>query len=287
MIGRRQVLTILAGAALAPGLGAAAEWQGQALGADARILIRGGEAPAALLAHVRTEIAALEAVFSLYRDSELTRLNRDGAAEVSETMIDALDLAMRVHRATNGLFDPAVQVLWRQRVSGQGGVPLQPFGGLRRQGTRLRLAPGQALTLNGIAQGLATDRVIRMLTGQRLGQVLVDLGEARALDGDFRLELEDPQAGVLGQLTLRRGRAVATSAPGAMILADGQGHIMGPQGQPPRWSTVSVEADSAALADAASTAFVLMDRDGIARAADALNLHAVRLVDDKGDLTTL
>lgn len=287
MIGRRRVLTILACAALAPRGARASEWQGRALGAEARILIRGGDAPDALLAQVRAQIEAIEEVFSLYRDSQLTRLNRDGHGAASAAMTEALDLAWRVHQATDGLFDPGVQVLWRQRVQGAAPVPLRPFGGLQRQGGQLRLAPGQALTLNGVAQGIATDRVAALLAGRGLGEVLVDLGEARALDGDFGLELADPQGGVLGRLTLRAGRAVATSSPGAMILSDGQGHIMGPQGQPPRWSTVSVEADSAALADAASTAFVLMDRAQIARAVRTLNLGAVRLVDFEGDLTTL
>lgn len=287
MIGRRRVLTILAGAALAPRWARAAEWQGHALGAEARILIRGGDASDALLAQVRAEIEAIEDVFSLYRESELTRLNRNGQGMASAAMTDALDLAWWVHRTTGGLFDPGVQVLWRQRTQGAAPVALRPFGGLRQQGSELRLASGQALTLNGIAQGIATDRVAALLAGRGLGEVLVDMGEARALDGEFRLELADPQAGVLGRLTLRAGRAVATSSPAAMILADGGGHIMGPQGQAPRWSTVSVEADSAALADAASTAFVLMDRVQIAQAARVLDLRAVRLVDFGGDLTTL
>lgn len=287
MIARRRVLTILAGAALAPRWAGAAEWQGRALGAEARILIRNGAASAALLTEVLAEIDAIEQVFSLYRNSQLTRLNRDCCGPATPAMAGALDLALRVHRATDGLFDPAVQILWRQRAEGAAPVTLRPFGGLRRQGGQLRLAPGQALTLNGIAQGIATDRVAMLLARRGLRDVLVDLGEARALGGDFRLELADPQAGVLGRLTLRAGRAVATSSPGAMILADGQGHIMGPQGQLPRWSTVSVEADSAAMADAASTAFVLMDRAQIERAARALDLRAVRLVDFGGDLTTL
>ena len=38
------------------------------------------------------------------------------------------------------------------------------------------------------------------------------------------------------------------------------------QGQPPRWQTVSVSAPSAAVADALSTAFCLMERPAIAAA---------------------
>ena len=66
------------------------------------------------------------------------------------------------------------------------------------------------------------------------------------------------------ELTLQ-GSALATSAPfGTRIGPAGdRAHILGPQGQPPRWALVSVSADSAALADALSTAAVLMERPAI------------------------
>ena len=286
MIGRRRFLTIIAGALVA-GPATAAEWQGRALGADARILIRGAAAPAQVLADLRAEIARIESTFSLFSDSELTRLNRDGRATASDDLLDALALARRVHDATDGAFDPAVQILWRSLAEDRAHAPLRPFGGLVRRGRDLRITPGQALTLNGIAQGIATDRAADLLTNRDLGAILVDLGETRAIAGDFALELADPQAGVLGRVTLRAGRAVATSSPGALIFPGGASHIIGPDGQPPRWSTVSVEAPTAALADAASTAFVLMGRQAIADAVRQLGVHQVRLVDFDGNLTTL
>lgn len=58
----------------------AAEWQGQVMGADARILLRGGAASGAVVDQLLAEIRRVEEVLSLYRDSELTRLNRDGCA---------------------------------------------------------------------------------------------------------------------------------------------------------------------------------------------------------------
>jgi thiamine biosynthesis lipoprotein len=47
---------------------------------------------------------------------------------------------------------------------------------------------------------------------------------------------------------------------------NGQPHILGPQGQAPVWQTVSVSAPEAAIADALSTAFCLMDRVAIDKA---------------------
>lgn len=294
MIGRRRFLTITAGALVAgpaaatvAAKAAAAEWRGQALGADARIVIRGGAAPDRVLADLRAMIGRIEAVFSLFRDSEVTRLNRNGRVTASDDLLDAATLARRVHGATGGVFDPGVQVLWQALAGGAAPGPLTPLGGLVRDGRDLRLAQGQAVTLNGIAQGIATDRAAALLADRGLGDILVDLGETRAIGGDFALELADPDAGVLGRLTLRAGRAIATSSPGALVFPGGQSHIIGPAGQRPRWSTVSVEAGTAALADAASTAFVLMDRPAIAAAARRLDTGPVRLVDFDGNLTTL
>ena len=284
---RRRFLSILAGAALTAGRAPAAEWQGRALGAEARILIRGTAAPQALLDRTRAEIDRIEAIFSLHRPSELTRLNQRGHAAMSPDMRDALTLARHVHDATDGAFDPGVQPIWQALAAGVAPPSPLPFAGLDVDGDRARLAPGQALTLNGIAQGIATDRIVGILADAGLGAVLVDMGETRALDGDFALELADPAAGILGRVTLRRGRAIATSSPGALVFPSGEGHIFGVRGQRPQWSTVSVEASSAALADAASTAFVLMDRNAIHRSALRLRLGPVRLVDFDGGLTTL
>lgn len=285
MTTRRRFLTILVGAALAGRAAGAAEWQGRAMGADARILIRSGDLRDATLARVLARIRWIEQVFSLHAPSELTRLNQGAAVTLSPEMRQALHLARRVHAATGGIFDPGVQPIWAARAAGMPAPRVRPLGGIARIRDGVQLAPGQALTMNGLAQGLATDLIAAELAG--LGPVLVDIGEQRALGGDFRLELVDPAAGGLGRVTLRAGRAVATSSPGALRFATGSSHIIGPQGQAPVWSSVTVEAPTAALADAASTAFVLMPAPAIRRAQDRLGLGPVRVVDVAGNLSTI
>lgn len=285
MTSRRRFLAIIAGAVLAGRGAGAAEWQGRAMGADARILIRVGRLSDATLARVLARIRRVEQVFSLHAESELARLNRGETVAVSPELSAALHLAQQVHAATGGAFDPAVQPLWAAEAAGKPKPRLLPMAGITQPGPMLRLPRGQALTMNGLAQGLATDLVAAELAG--LGPVLVDIGEQRALEGDFRLELVDPAAGGLGQLTLRAGRAVATSAPGALRFPSGASHIIGPAGQPPLWSSVTVEAGNAALADAASTAFTLMPALAIQRARARLRLGPVRVVDTEGNLSTI
>lgn len=286
---RRRFLQIVAGAgACATGTATqAAEWRGQVLGSDARILLRGSTAPRVVIDQVLAEIRLVEDTLSLYRDSELTRLNRDGAGTASALMRQAIALALRVHHATGGVFEPSVQSQWLRLAQGQGPGALPARFARIGDGARVHLHPGQQLTFNGLAQGLATDRIAALPGLAALGEVFVDLGEQAALNGSFRLGLSDPEAGLLGQLTLRPGRAVATSSPGALRFAGGASHILGPQGQVPRWSTVSVEADSAALADAAATAFVLMARPAMETAAARLGVGPVRLVDFDGNLSRL
>lgn len=283
---RRRFLQIVLGAALAGGRAAAGEWRGPAFGAD--VSIRAG---ADLdLDPVLAEIARIEAAFSLYRDSELTRLNASGTCTPSDAMRSVLGLSARVHAATGGAFDPTVQPLWTALATGGDAAAARSRVGFGRVaiGDRVTLGPGQALTLNGIAQGYAADRIRAVLAAQGLTDCLIDMGEFSAIGGPFRVGIEDPVAGLVGRHAIGGAgpRAIATSSPGALRLPGGS-HILGPRGEVPLWSTVSVAGDDAALCDAASTAFVLMPADRIAAARDALALGPVVLVDFAGDLVTI
>lgn len=285
---RRRFLQIVAAAVAAPGMvSAAAEWRGQALGAEAAIALHGPGAEAAL-AELPALLAEVEAVFSLHQPSELTRINAVGGGVPSPWMAEVLALADRLHGLTGGAFDPTVQPLWRALATGGDVIGARALVGWDRVvlGPDIRLGAGQALTLNGIAQGFATDLLRDRLAARGFTQALVNIGEHAALGGPFRLAIEDPAAGVLATRALR-GAALAVSSPAAMRLG-GQGHILHPAGLPPLWSTVAVEADRAALADGLATALVFADLAQITRLrAEVPGLHAVVLVDAAGDLRTV
>ena len=130
------------------------------------------------------------------------------------------------------------------------------------------LRRGAAITLNGIAQGFATDRVVERLRQAGLSTTLVDIGEIRAIGArpegtPWRVGLGDPdRPGVLTETVDLVDRAVATSA-GAGFRFDSEGrftHLFDPATgrSPQRYSTVSVMAPTATEADALSTAFSLM-----------------------------
>jgi thiamine biosynthesis lipoprotein len=62
---------------------------------------------------VRHEIARYENIFSLYRDSEVTRLNRDGVVRPSPELVEVVDASQRLGVISGGAFDITVQPLWR------------------------------------------------------------------------------------------------------------------------------------------------------------------------------
>ncbi|MDF2235630.1 FAD:protein FMN transferase [Albimonas sp. CAU 1670] len=273
---RRRFLALAAAAAGASAVGLhgalrpeVSAWRGRALGADAEIRLRG---PARLaepaLAAARAEIARAEALFSLHRpDSALSRLNRDGVLRAPPAaFLAVLDLAGEVHAATGGLFDPSVQTLWALEARGEAAGPALAralaavgWGRVRAEAAAVRLAPGMALTLNGIAQGWAADRVAEALAAHGFPDALVDAGELRAGRGAWRVGVAAPDGALLETRSLTRS-ALATSSPGALRFADGRAHILHPAVPElaPLWATVSVEAETAALADAVSTALVFL-----------------------------
>ncbi|MCZ4255574.1 FAD:protein FMN transferase [Sulfitobacter sp. G21635-S1] len=286
---RRRFLTISAAFAATPALAQSQGWQGRAFGAEVAIRLSGpDEAVQVALYQARKIVRQMEQRFSLFRPtSELVRLNRQGQLRPSAPFRALFGLADTAHRITGGLFDPTVQPLWHAlAVGGDPAEALALIGWDRLsfdKGT-IRLAPGQALTFNGIAQGFATDAVADALAGAGFGNALVNIGEYRATGGDWRLAVEDPQHGLLATRRLGRG-AIATSSPLATPLGGG-GHILHPR-QQPQWSTVSVEAESAAMADALSTGLVLADMALIRKVRQMTGVRRIILVDWQGDLTTL
>ena len=271
MISRRRFLTISAASLATPVMAVApVTWQGFAMGAEVGLIL---DAPSDIaepaIAQVRQLLAECEALFSLYDpNSALSRLNRDGSLQAPDHRFHQLITRCdQMHLATNGRFDPTVQPLWAALAQGHDPFSVQHLIGWEQveiTRDRITLGSGQALTLNGIAQGYVTDLVTQLLTDAGLTDVLVNVGEFRGNGRVWTLGVSDPDFGLIQTRNIRN-RAIATSSPKAMTLAEGQPHILNLYGAgQPLWSTVSVEAQDAATADALSTAFCYADTYEIA-----------------------
>ncbi|HUG21062.1 FAD:protein FMN transferase [Piscinibacter sp.] len=326
---RRRFLSIVATcAALAPlsvARAAAASqvsvWRGTALGALATMtLVHPDRATArAQLEECVREVQRLEAIFSLYRaDSAISRLNNAGELrEPPQELVELLSFGLALSQRSAGAFDPTVQPLYRLYAThfatpgaAPGGPPAPAIArvlrlvdgeaiDLRPDLIRLR-RPGMAITLNGVAQGFITDRVADMLRAGGFTDVLVDLGEARALGqrpggGSWRAGIADPRqpARTILELPLGSDRgalpALATSAGhGTRFGPDPRvHHLLDPHTgrSANHYLSVSVAAARATLADGLSTTLAIMSP---ARAAAMLrNYPSTRayLVDASGQLT--
>lgn len=287
---RRRFLTITAAIAAAPASAATARWQGRALGADVSLTIRGPrDAATRAIAAARNLLNEIEGLFSLYDPaSALSRLNAHGVLPAPDPRFLALmQAADHGHRLTEGLFDPTIQPLWRALAKGGDTAAARARVGwsrVRCDPARITLGTGQALTFNGIAQGFATDLITEHLAASGLTDALVNIGEYRALGGPWQLAISDPAHGYLGMATLTGG-AIATSSPAALLLG-AQAHILHPNARA-QWSTVSVQADTATLADCLSTALCLAPHDQIAALSDLPEVRRIALVDFDGNLSTL
>lgn len=286
---RRRFLTVSAAFAALPATAQAASWHGRAFGADVAITIRGPERHAApALAAARDMIRTVEKLFNLHDpDSALARLNRTGTLDRPDSRFLALcRQADEMYHLTDGLFDPSVQPIWQALAQGYDPQAAWAQTGWEQVGispARITLAAGQALTFNGIAQGFATDLVSDVLSTHGLTRTLVNIGEFRGTTGPWRLGIEDPEHGMLGQRILTTG-AMASSSPNATRIA-GRPHILHHTARP-QWSTVTVEAASALVADAASTALVLADRDKIQSMIGQKEIRRIVVVDPAGELSS-
>ncbi len=270
---RRRFLAISASALATPASASTRTWAGTGLGGAISVRLEGLDP--AVWYRVTRRIAAVveqtERQFSLFRDSALTRLNRDGRlAFPAPAFLELCQLADRIHRDTSGAFDPSVQPLWvAARAQGDWAAARRHVGWQRIavSSQEIRLEPGMALTFNGVAQGWCADRIAALLRTEGLNNVLIDMGEIvgmghRASGRPWLAAVQSVEGKNLAKVPLG-DRALATSSPRGTVLPNGQGHILSPAGQAALWSTVSVSATSAATADALSTAFCLMSRDAI------------------------
>ena len=290
-------------------------WQGSALGAQVSIEIHHPDSAEAerLVERCVLDVRRLEQQFSLYRaDSAISTLNRTGILVAPDTdMVALLRTSLDFAGITGGAFDPTVQPLWQLhadhflsgRPASDGPSPLQLAEALAKVGYRGLLVGddrialrrrGAAITLNGIAQGYATDRVVERLRQAGLSTTLVNMGEIRAIGArpegtPWRVGLGDPERpGVLTETVDLVDRAVATSA-GAGFRFDLSGrftHLFDPATgrSPQRYSTVSVMAPTATEADALSTAFSLMSLRDIADIVAVRPNVQARIIDSTGTL---
>lgn len=266
----------------------------RALGTTA-VLVCTGDIAAAREAAER-QIRALDDAASRFTPaSELSLLNRAGGrlTNISRTLLEALQLAVRAAVLTDGAVDPTLgdRLIalgydrdFAQLEAAAPDLPLVALGEdaglhapswraieLRTHPPAARLAPGTRLDLGATAKALAADHAARAAAHAAGGGVLLALGgdiatSGQAPAGGWPVCVTDDHRDTTGQgqhVTLRSGGLATSSLVARRWLRGGQPvhHVLDPRtGAPvdPVWRTVSVGAATCADANIAATAALVL-----------------------------
>lgn len=264
----------------------------RAMGTDVEFLVDADDASEALEA-AEAEFHRLEALLSRFRpDSELSRLNSEGALEPGPDLLEVVELALLARVRTGGRFDPTVHdalvaagydrsfELVPADGPTAGAAPCG--GGVLVDGRRIELEPGVRLDLGGIGKGFAVERAAVALAAA--GPCLVNAGGDLAVrGGSWPVGLETAD----GQITLQLERgAIATSGRDRRRWRRNgheQHHLIDPRTGAPAESDLlraTVVASDAVEAEVWAKALFLAGEASAAAEADELGLPAVLVTAD-------
>lgn len=257
------------------------------------------------------EIVRVEEAASLFRpDSALSRLNRDGAlANPPIALREMLEQSQHVAQLTGGAFDVSVQPLWSvyARAFGAGHAPSEQdlasvrdligYQNIVLEPNRIALKkPGMSLTLNGIAQGYATEQCLRVLREHGITDAFLNTGEIgvagkRDDRQQWTAAIADPrQADGYVALTHPLSGILSTSGDYATTFTPdfATHHIFDPSTlrSPRELASVSVLAQSGGMSDALATGMMVMGADKSLALAQSLEGVEVLLITKQGEQRT-
>jgi thiamine biosynthesis lipoprotein len=249
-------------------------------------------------------IRGIERQMSLFDpESEISRLNRFGTLKKPDAdLLAVLKIAEHIARQSQGAFDASMQPLWD--IWSKAALQKSQPSSLEIQRARklvnwravhvtpdtvnLQIA-GMSLSLNGIAQGYAADRVRATLQAHGIHHAMIDAGETALLgngpnDKPWNLSIESAatvknpgtknslesalhQQGVGAPIIISDGRPMATSSDAHTTFSHDHRyhHILNPHTgySPSQWSSVTVLASSCVVADALTKVFFMTPKDKV------------------------
>jgi thiamine biosynthesis lipoprotein len=162
----------------------------RAMGTEIELFVDAPRSEKALV-DAEAEFHRLEKLLSRFRaDSELSRLNRDGAIDASPDLVEVTQLALQAREQTGGRFDPTVHDALVaagydrsfELLSPDGESRAVPCGGrVWVFGDHVELEPGFKLDLGGIGKGYAAEQAATVLGAA--GPCLVNAGGDVAVRG--------------------------------------------------------------------------------------------------------
>jgi thiamine biosynthesis lipoprotein ApbE len=293
---------------------ASASWR--ALGTLVQLVVTDPRALPEARQVLESDLAEVDAACSRFRPDSEIRALKGGRQAISPLLAEAVAVALRAARLTDGDVDPTVGAAMSavgydrdfEHIIPNGpplSLTVRTVPGWREvhlDGRSLTMPAGVQLDLGATAKAWAADRSAARIATSTGSGVLVSLGGDIAVagpapDGGWRIRVQDVTgapgdrpAGPYAQIAIRDG-GLATSSTAARRWQRGGDvlhHILDPRtGLPaePVWRTVSVTAGSCADANAASTAAVIRGHRALGWLTQ-LGLPA-RLVDATGAVFTV
>ncbi len=254
-----------------------------------------GDSESELRKTLEARLSEINAQMSTWDDaSEISKFNHSASTDwivVSEEFAKVMHEAGRIHKLTDGAFDPTVSPLidlWGFGKPERRGVPDQPvidraLKSIGMDRIQVRLSPpalrksvaAVQLNLSAIAKGYAVDALAELLTTTGRPSFVVDIGgETRAgapkASGDaWKIGVESPDSGPGQNEPPRRILAVTETSIATSgdyrnaYVVDGvrYSHTIDPAtGRPVKFppASVSVMAESCMTADALATAMMVL-----------------------------
>lgn len=229
-------------------------------------------------------LRAIEGQMSLFDEhSALSRLNRSGTLnQPTPDLLKVLKLSSHISARSGGAFDISMQPLWNvwTQARSQSRLPTSAelhaarqkvnWRAVQADSGRILLPRGMALSLNGIAQGYAAEVLRTQMKSMGIRHAMLDTGETAVLGQapqatPWRFGIENVSAGAeqaMPRMTVPDGYALATSSDAHTRFTEDRlhHHILDPRtgDSPSWWSSVTVLARSAALADGLTKVFFML-----------------------------
>ncbi len=174
----------------------------------------------------------VDALMSTYKeDSEISILNREGKAQVSEETLEVVEAAIKFSNLTDGAFDITVRPLldlWKKAKKEEKvpteeeieeAISLVDYQRIILEANQIRLEKkGMQIDLGGIAKGYAVDKAIEALKKNGIKRALVNAGgDLYALGTDrqgekWQIGVQDPrEEDKIIDIIKVKDKAVATS----------------------------------------------------------------------------
>lgn len=142
-----------------------------------------------LLKNIESEIMRLESLFSVTQeDSDISRLNKNGSAEVDKATAELISSALKLGEATSGALDisiyPLVE-LWgftngNYRIPSQAeideGLEYADYTKITVEGDKVSIGDGMKIDLGAVAKGYTSDKICSILRENGVESAVINLG---------------------------------------------------------------------------------------------------------------